>query len=126
MAWCLGRLPFRRLSLKSLIGSSRPCRVDEPLHPYHLRQSDIAVAHGAETGRLLRELLRTATAIQYDTRELLALAYEAFDHGAHRDDLLVVAEHMVRWAIEMDRHRPVVVRQTDDLAIEHGRPGPKD
>ena len=52
-----------------------------------------------EVGRLLRQLLHVAQAVEYDTGELLALAMTALEHGAETEDLLAVAGEMARLGI---------------------------
>lgn len=93
-------LPFRAHSpeVVARIVAALPQRIDHFTF-YRLDQSGLATSHAAEMGRLLRAVLHSVEGVDYDTGELLSLATSAFEGGAAREDLLVVADDMARLGI---------------------------
>jgi hypothetical protein len=66
---------------------------------HHLGQSGIAESHSGETGRLLKGLMAHLNSVSYDTGEVLELATQALVHGADPNDLVAVADEMIRLGI---------------------------
>jgi len=90
-------VPFRDHASEVVdrIATAPPQHVDHFTF-YRLDQSGLATSHASQIGRLLRRLLQATQAIDYDTGELLKLAKAAFQGGAAKEDLLVVADEMAR------------------------------
>jgi hypothetical protein len=67
---------------------------------YRLHESHLAASNGATMGRYLRVLLSRAQSVAYSCDEAFDMASEALAHGASKDDVLAVAEHLARFGCE--------------------------